>query len=145
MLKAALFDSLPKDEGVNSRKISVRWGRFRFFVNIKVCDGHQFCCFFIIYVIIQYRICSNHIDFISIGILIYENLGLDTKSPSYCNKNRSYDIFTKIKCEIGGHLGFWGCWGGGGGGGARGPPLSHGLYGKGSTHHSWKLWIKNWM
>ena len=27
----------------------------------------------------QYQICSNHIYLISIGILIYENLGLDTK------------------------------------------------------------------
>ena len=59
--------------------IGGRWGRFRFFVNIRVCDGHQFPCFFIIYVIIQYQICSNHIYFISIGILIYENLGLDTQ------------------------------------------------------------------
>ena len=52
MLKTALFHSLPKDEGVNSGKISVRWGRFRFFVNIRVCDGHPFCCFYIIYVMI---------------------------------------------------------------------------------------------
>ena len=79
MLKTALFDSLPKDEVVNSRKISVRWGRFRFFVNIGVCDGHQFCCFFTIYVIIKYQMYSNHIYFIPIGILIYEHLGFDTK------------------------------------------------------------------
>ena len=79
MLKTALFDSLPKDVGVNSRKISVRWGRFRFFVNIRFCDGLQFCCFFVIYVIIQYQICPDHIYVISIWILIHENLGLDTK------------------------------------------------------------------
>ena len=72
----ALFHSLPKDKEVNSRKISVRWGRFRFFIIIRVCDGHQFCCFSIIYVIIQYQIYSNHIYF----ILIHENLGLDTKT-----------------------------------------------------------------
>ena len=39
----------------------------------------SFAAFFIIYVIILYQICSNHIHFIPIGILIHENLGLDTK------------------------------------------------------------------
>ena len=92
--ETAFFESLPREEGVNSRKISVRWGRFRFYVNIRVCNGHQFCCFLIIYVIIKYQICYNHIYLISIGILIYENLGL------------CYDTFTEIKCEISGHLGF---------------------------------------
>ena len=52
LLKIALFDSLPKDVEVNSRKIIVKWGRFRFFVNVRSCDGHQFCCFFSIYVMI---------------------------------------------------------------------------------------------
>ena len=30
MLETALFDSMPKVVEVNSRKINVRWGRFRF-------------------------------------------------------------------------------------------------------------------
>ena len=51
MLKTALFDSLPKDVGVNCGKNSVRWDRFPFF-NIGVCDGHQSCRFYIIFVII---------------------------------------------------------------------------------------------
>ena len=79
MLKMLYLIPWPKDIGVNSRKFSVRWGGFRFFVNIRYCDGHQFCCFFIICVIIQYQICSNHIYLISIGILIHENIGINTK------------------------------------------------------------------
>ena len=30
MLQTALFDSFPKDIGVNSIQISVKWGKFRF-------------------------------------------------------------------------------------------------------------------
>ena len=56
MLKTALFDSLPKDVGVNLEKYTVRWARFRFFVNIKFCDGHQFCSFFIIYVKVKVKV-----------------------------------------------------------------------------------------
>ena len=52
MLKTALFDSLPKDVGVNSRKKCVRWARFRYILNIRFCDGHPFCYFFVIYVMI---------------------------------------------------------------------------------------------
>ena len=52
MLKTALFDSLPRDVGAGSKKIVLDGADFGFFVNIRFCDGHRFCCFFIIYVII---------------------------------------------------------------------------------------------
>ena len=109
MLKTALLDSLRKDVWVNSRKNSVRWGRFRFVVNIRFCDGHQFCCFFIIYVIIQYQICSNHIYFISIGILIHENNGLDTKITLLLQLEQKLWHIYRNKVWNGGHLGFFSC------------------------------------
>ena len=42
-------------------------------------DSQEFISFATFYVMIWYQICSNHIYCISIGILIQENLGVDTK------------------------------------------------------------------
>ena len=71
MLKTALFDSLPKDVEVNSRKV--------------VLDGPDFnissildFAIVIIYVIIWYQICFNHIYFFYWNPHAW-NLGLDTK------------------------------------------------------------------
>ena len=54
----------------------------------------SFSVFFVIYVIIWYQTCSNHIHFISIWILIYENLGLDTIYRHEVWNWRPYWIFS---------------------------------------------------
>ena len=79
MLKTALFDSLPKDIGVNSRKIVLDGPDFDISSILDFAMVTSFATFFVIYVMIEYQICSNHLYFISIGILVHENLGLDTK------------------------------------------------------------------
>ena len=79
MLKNASFDSLPKDIGIDIRKMVLDGPGFDISTILDFAMVISFCWFFVIYVILWYQICSNRVYLFSIGFLTYENLCLDTK------------------------------------------------------------------
>ena len=86
MLKTAFFDSLPKDVvGVNSRKIVLDGPDFDILSVLDFTMVINFATFssFMSWYNIKYA--PVIFIYFFIGILIHENLGLDTKITFYCN------------------------------------------------------------